>query len=200
MFKGVIIIQLSGPTLIVPSIVVEFDQGIIIKETATSDKHGIQFEYGANTGTLDHAFFSFEDYNACTGIPDYGYTFYDSNAKSIGSTTHTNPIRGKVKAKTFLGNLTGDVTGATSGIHTGYVIGNVTGATSGIHTGSVICNLTGIVTGDVIGNVRGNIQSVISALNTFDIRTTTASLFGITGNVTITNTDIRARLVKLYEY
>ena len=125
---------------------------------------------------------------------------FPRNAKSIGSTTHTNPIRGKVKAKTFLGNLTGDVTGATSGIHTGYVIGNVTGATSGIHTGSVICNLTGIVTGDVIGNVRGNIQSVISALNTFDIRTTTASLFGITGNVTITNTDIRARLVKLYEY
>ena len=83
------------------------------------------------------------------------------------SPTFTNVIAtGSVTAPTFVGNLTGN----TTGIHTGAVTGNVTGNTTGTHTGAVIGNVTGNTTGThtgaVIGNVTGNASTTTSLATT----------------------------------
>jgi hypothetical protein len=95
------------------------------------------------------------------------------------SPTFTNVIAtGSVTAPSFVGNLTGN----TTGTHTGAVIGN----TAGIHTGAVVGNVTGntagIHTGAVVGNVTGN-ASTATALAT--ARTINGVAFDGTSNITI---------------
>lgn len=83
---------------------------------------------------------------------------------------------------TLEGNVHGDLTGNSAGIHTGSVIGNVqgnvvgnlSGDTTGIHTGAVHGNVEGDVTGtlfgpsnglhtgNVIGNVQGNVTGTLT--------------------------------------
>lgn len=95
------------------------------------------------------------------------------------SPTFTNVIAtGSVTAPSFVGNLTGN----TTGTHTGAVIGN----TAGIHTGAVVGNVTGntagIHTGAVVGNVTGN-ASTATALAT--ARTINGVDFNGTSNITV---------------
>lgn len=66
-----------------------------------------------------------------------------------GYTNFTKVFAKEVKADSFVGPITGNVTGNTAGTHTGAVTGNVTGNTAGTHTGAVIGNVTGDVTGMV---------------------------------------------------
>ena len=56
------------------------------------------------------------------------------------SPTFTNvTATGSITSPSFVGNVTGN----TTGTHTGSVVGNVTGNTTGIHAGSVIGSVTG---------------------------------------------------------
>ena len=73
------------------------------------------------------------------------------------SPTFTNvTATGSITSPSFVGNVTGN----TTGTHTGSVVGNITGNTTGTHTGSVVGNVTGNTTGihagSVIGSVTGN--------------------------------------------
>ena len=75
-------------------------------------------------------------------------------------------VTGSITATSFVGNLTGN----TTGTHTGAVVGNVTGNTTGTHTGAVTGNVTGNTTGThtgaVVGNVTGNASTATSLATT----------------------------------
>lgn len=91
-----------------------------------------------------------------------------------------------ITAASFVGPLTGDVTGAVTGDVTGNVTGNVTGDitgnVTGDLTGDVTGNVTGDLTGDVTGNVTGNLTGDVTGAVTGNV---TGDLTGnVTGNVT----------------
>lgn len=58
----------------------------------------------------------------------------------------------------FIGNISGDLTGNSAGLHTGNVVGNLTGNSAGIHTGNVVGNLSGNVVGATL-NMTGKIET-----------------------------------------
>jgi len=116
-------------------------------------------------------------------------------ASSINITvTRTDANTITLSSESYTGNLTGN----TTGIHTGDVAGNVTGNTTGIHTGAVIGNVTGDVLGDtiglhtgaVVGNVTGDVLGNTTGFHTGDVagnvtgNTTGIHTGAVVGNVT----------------
>jgi hypothetical protein len=134
--------------------------------TTTPTHSNITFAYDDLAGTL----------TATVNLSNYVGTIkassFNGSLVADDSTTLVDAISG-----TFNGNLVGNVTGNTAGIHTGAVVGNVTGNTAGIHTGNVTGDVTGNTegyhTGDVKGSVFGDDSSVIvdSVSNTINIQT-----------------------------
>ena len=126
----------------------------------------------------------------------------------IGLDNSNNFVAGKTNASAsaetindlayidFVGNnasftsITGNLTGNSSGVHTGDVAGNLTGNSSGGHTGAVTGNLTGNCSGVHTGDVTGNLTGNCSGVHTGDV---TGNLTGnssgvhtgdVTGNLT----------------
>jgi len=83
-----------------------------------------------------------------------------------------------VTAASFVGPVTGDITGNLTGNVTGDVTGDLTGNVTGDVTGDVTGNLTGNVTGDVTGNVTGDLTGDVTGNLTGDVTG------NVTGNVT----------------
>jgi hypothetical protein len=128
--------------------------------------------------------------SAFTGInlsinSDSGLTLYTVNDLSLtgnrvlitGDVTSTGNINtsGNVSALRFIGNITGDSTGLHTGNVVGNVVGNVTGSTTGTHTGNVVGNVVGNTNGSHVGNVTGDITGNVVGNVTGDI---TGSLVG----------------------
>jgi len=84
---------------------------------------------------------------------------------------------GSITATSFVGNLTGN----TTGTHTGAVVGNVTGNTTGTHTGAVTGNVTGNTTGTHTGAVVGNVTGTASTATSL---ATTRTINGVDFNGT----------------
>lgn len=84
----------------------------------------------------------------------------DANTITLSSVSYTGDVTGNLTGDstgTHTGAVVGNVTGDTAGTHTGAVVGNVTGNLTGLHTGDVVGNVTGNLTGNVTGNVTGTL-------------------------------------------
>ena len=122
--------------------------------------------------------------SAFTGInlsinSDSGLTLYTVNNLSLtGNQILANgPIvssdnittTGNIYAFRFTGNLTGDTTGLHTGNVVGNLVGNVTGSTTGTHTGNVVGNVTGNTAGTHNGNVTGDVTGDVTGRLTGDV-------------------------------
>jgi hypothetical protein len=118
--------------------------------TTTPTHSNITFAYDDLAGTL----------TATVNLSNYVGTIkassFNGSLVADDSTTLVDAISG-----TFNGNLVGNVTGNTAGVHTGDVTGNVTGNTAGVHTGTVVGNVTGNVTGNTAGYHTGDVTGSI---------------------------------------
>ena len=105
------------------------------------------------------------------------------NSVQIGSnildTEHNSTVRGTMTATSFVGPLTGDVTGNVSG----------TGITATTFTGALVGDVTGNIQGDVTGNLTGNVTGAINSVGVSTIGrfiSTDISISGVstfTGNI-----------------
>ena len=96
----------------------------------------------------------------------------------VGITGNINAA-GIITAPTFVGNVTGN----TTGTHTGAVVGNVTGNTAGTHTGAVVGNVTGNVSGSAL-TVTQAAQSAITSLGTLTGLTVSGTIAASANNTT----------------
>jgi hypothetical protein len=114
--------------------------------TTTPTHSNITFAYDDLAGTL----------TATVNLSNYVGTIkassFNGSLVADDSTTLVDAISG-----TFNGNLVGNVTGNTAGVHTGAVVGNVTGNTAGVHTGNVTGDVTGNTEGYHTGDVKGSV-------------------------------------------
>ena len=121
--------------------------------TTTPTHSNISFAYDDLAGTL----------TATVNLSNYVGTIkassFNGSLVADDSTTLVDAISG-----TFNGNLVGNVTGNTAGVHTGAVVGNVTGNTAGVHTGNVTGDVTGNTEGYHTGDVKGSVFADNSSL------------------------------------
>jgi uncharacterized protein YcfJ len=121
--------------------------------TTTPTHSNITFAYDDLAGTL----------TATVNLSNYVGTIkassFNGSLVADDSTTLVDAISG-----TFNGNLVGNVTGNTAGVHTGAVVGNVTGNTAGVHTGNVTGDVTGNTEGYHTGDVKGSVFADNSSL------------------------------------
>jgi len=69
----------------------------------------------------------------------------------------------------FTGDVTGDLTGNSAGVHTGNVTGDLTGNSAGVHTGNVTGDLTGDSAGTHTGNVTGDLTGNSAGIHTGNV-------------------------------
>lgn len=100
-----------------------------------------------------------------------------NNLYSIGATGNAWQ---SVVATTFVGNLQGDVTGNTTGVHKGNIVANDDSTIFNANTKIVTADFQGTLTGNVIGDVTGT-------------STNTLTLNGLTGNVSASGSTVVIR-------
>ena len=99
--------------------------------------------------------------------------------------TRTDANTITLSAPSFTGDVTGNLTGNSAGIHTGNVIGDTTGFHTGSVTGNVTGDLTGYVNGNVTGNVTGNLTGNSAGIHTGSVvGNVNGSITGNAGTVT----------------
>tara|TARA_B100000886_G_scaffold164467_1_gene112180 strand:+ start:3106 stop:5901 length:2796 start_codon:yes stop_codon:yes gene_type:complete len=95
---------------------------------------------------------------------------------NILDTEHNSTVRGTMTATSFVGPLTGDVTGNVSGV----------GITATTFTGALVGGVTGNVQGDVTGNLTGNVTGAINSVGVSTIVRFTSTDISISGISTFT--------------
>ena len=90
---------------------------------------------------------------------------------NVLDTEHNSTVRGTMTATSFVGNVTGDLTGEVNSSKfdtnpDGVVVSGIATATTfkGPLTGNVTGNVTGNITGNVTGNVTGNLTATSSSI------------------------------------
>jgi hypothetical protein len=100
-----------------------------------------------------------------------------NNAYSIGATGNAWL---SIVATTFVGTLTGNVTGNTIGLHKGNIVANDDSTIFNANTKIITADFQGTLTGNVIGDVTGT-------------STNTLTLNGLTGNVSASGSTVAIR-------
>jgi hypothetical protein len=100
-----------------------------------------------------------------------------NNTYSIGATGNAWL---SIVATTFVGTLTGDVTGNTIGLHKGNIVANDDSTIFNANTKIITADFQGTLTGNVIGDVTGT-------------STNTLTLNGLTGNVSSSGSTVAIR-------
>ena len=114
----------------------------------------------------------------------------------IGGVTPAAITGTTITATSFVGDLTGNVTGNLTGDVTGNLTGDVTGDVTGNLTGDVTGDVTGNVTGNVIGNITGDVTgnadsaTVLQTARNIDVNgtdfTSTPASFDGSADATVT--------------
>jgi len=155
--------------------------------TTTPTHSGISFAYDDLAATLT-ATVNLSNYVGTIRADAFKGSVFADDGSTIGGQPLVDAISG-----TFNGNLVGNVTGNTAGVHTGAVVGNVTGNTVGVHTGNVTGDVTGNTEGYHTGDVKGSVFADNSSLlvdsvdrifyGTIDTGDTVINTDGLTGSI-----------------